>query len=106
MCMHTNRVLLLLSPCLSLSVSLFLPAITDNCGTTAVVALLAGTRLYVANAGDSRCVLSRGGSAIDLSNDHKATLASEETVRGDAEKRHREEKREEKGRDVKRREET
>jgi serine/threonine protein phosphatase PrpC len=90
---------LILSPVsLSVSASLFLPAITDNCGTTAVVALLAGTRLYVANAGDSRCVLSRGGSAIDLSNDHKATLASEETVRRDTEtqrrdteKRHREE---------------
>ncbi|KAK4336619.1 hypothetical protein RND71_043958 [Anisodus tanguticus] len=40
-------------------------------GCTAVVALLVGNQLYVANAGDSRCVLSRNGEAIDLSIDHK-----------------------------------
>lgn len=42
-------------------------------GCTAVVALLQGPReaLVVANAGDSRCVLSRRGRAVDLSRDHK-----------------------------------
>ena len=41
-------------------------------GTTAVVALLRDTDLYVANAGDSRCVLSRkNGVAFDMSEDHK-----------------------------------
>ena len=30
-----------------------------------------GKELIVANAGDSRCVLCRGGQAIDMSFDHK-----------------------------------
>ena len=41
-------------------------------GCTAVVALLLGQRLYVANAGDSRAVLCRGNNeAVALSEDHK-----------------------------------
>lgn len=40
-------------------------------GCTAVFALLKGNRLYVANAGDSRCVVSRRGKALDMSLDHK-----------------------------------
>ncbi|CAD7015067.1 probable protein phosphatase CG10417 [Ceratitis capitata] len=40
-------------------------------GCTAVVALLNGRDLYVANAGDSRCVVCRNGKAIDMSLDHK-----------------------------------
>ncbi|GJQ67351.1 hypothetical protein Trydic_g19493, partial [Trypoxylus dichotomus] len=42
-----------------------------DCGTTAVVALVKGNKLYVANAGDSRCVLCRNGEAIEMSKDHK-----------------------------------
>ncbi|KRT81960.1 hypothetical protein AMK59_5508 [Oryctes borbonicus] len=42
-----------------------------DCGTTAVVALLRGNELYVANAGDSRCVVCRNGEAIEMSIDHK-----------------------------------
>lgn len=42
-------------------------------GCTAVVALIKDNRLYVANAGDSRCVLSRAGQAIEMSHDHKPT---------------------------------
>lgn len=34
-------------------------------------------KIFVANAGDSRCVLSKAGSVIDLSIDHKPTLDSE-----------------------------
>ncbi|XP_055838068.1 probable protein phosphatase CG10417 [Episyrphus balteatus] len=40
-------------------------------GCTAVVALLHGRDLYVANAGDSRCVVCRKGKAIEMSLDHK-----------------------------------
>ncbi|XP_052893122.1 probable protein phosphatase CG10417 [Anopheles moucheti] len=53
----------------------FMKAITDepgkDSGCTAVVALLHGKELYVANAGDSRCVVCRNGKAQDMSFDHK-----------------------------------
>lgn len=42
-----------------------------NAGCTSVVAVIKGTTLTVANAGDSRCVLCRGGVAVDMSLDHK-----------------------------------
>ena len=40
-------------------------------GSTAVVALLTPDHIVVANCGDSRAVLCRGGVAIPLSQDHK-----------------------------------
>ncbi|CAG9585322.1 unnamed protein product [Danaus chrysippus] len=43
----------------------------SDSGCTAVVALLKGNELYVANAGDSRCIICREGKAIDMSIDHK-----------------------------------
>lgn len=46
-------------------------------GSTAVVALIRGDVLTVANAGDSRAVLCRDGKAIDLSVDHKPEDAPE-----------------------------
>ncbi|XP_053672668.1 probable protein phosphatase CG10417 [Anopheles nili] len=53
----------------------FMKTITDepgkDSGCTAVVALLNGKDLYVANAGDSRCVVCRNGKALDMSFDHK-----------------------------------
>ncbi|RZC32041.1 protein phosphatase 2C 21 [Asbolus verrucosus] len=43
----------------------------SDSGCTAVVALLQGNELYVANAGDSRCIVCRNGKAIEMSFDHK-----------------------------------
>lgn len=40
-------------------------------GCTAVVAILDGRDLYVANAGDSRCVLCRNGKVVEMTADHK-----------------------------------
>jgi protein phosphatase 1G len=39
----------------------------SSSGCTAVVTLLRDKQLYVANAGDSRCVVCRGGQAIEMS---------------------------------------
>ncbi|XP_024371750.1 probable protein phosphatase 2C 60 isoform X1 [Physcomitrium patens] len=46
-------------------------------GSTAVVALIRGRNLIVANAGDSRCIISRRGQAENLSVDHKPELELE-----------------------------
>lgn len=46
-------------------------------GCTAVVAVVRRGVLTVANAGDSRCVLSRGGVAVEMSSDHKPDLPEE-----------------------------
>ncbi|RWW68572.1 hypothetical protein BHE74_00023896 [Ensete ventricosum] len=43
-------------------------------GSTAVVAVVGTKRIVVANCGDSRAVLSRGGVAVPLSFDHKVIL--------------------------------
>ncbi|KAM6977366.1 protein phosphatase 1G [Aplochiton taeniatus] len=43
----------------------------SDSGSTAVVALIRGKQLIVANAGDSRCVVSERGKAVDMSYDHK-----------------------------------
>ena len=43
-------------------------------GSTAVVAVVALEEVIVANCGDSRAVLGRGGEAVDLSSDHKVYL--------------------------------
>nr|XP_043618425.1 protein phosphatase 2C 51-like [Erigeron canadensis] len=40
-------------------------------GSTAVVAVVGDEEIVVANCGDSRAVLSRGGATLPLSNDHK-----------------------------------
>ncbi|KAK8499403.1 hypothetical protein V6N13_010565 [Hibiscus sabdariffa] len=46
-------------------------------GSTACVAVLRNNQLLVANAGDSRCVISRKGQAYNLSRDHKPDLEAE-----------------------------
>ncbi|KAK4748290.1 hypothetical protein SAY87_014876 [Trapa incisa] len=48
-----------------------------NCGSTACVAIIRNRQLIVANAGDSRCVMSRKGQAFNLSKDHKPELEVE-----------------------------
>jgi protein phosphatase 2C family protein 2/3 len=52
-------------------------AAEDSAGTTALAAVIWGSTLYVANAGDSRAVLSRHGKAIELTRDHKPHEPSE-----------------------------
>mmetsp|Transcript_38650 Transcript_38650/g.84054 ORF Transcript_38650/g.84054 Transcript_38650/m.84054 type:complete len:346 (-) Transcript_38650:360-1397(-) len=49
----------------------------DAAGTTSLLTLLLGRRLYCANAGDCRAVLCRRGTAVDLSVDHKPNSESE-----------------------------
>ncbi|KAF9267446.1 PP2C-domain-containing protein [Marasmius fiardii PR-910] len=49
----------------------------DPSGCTAVAALVTKDKIYVANAGDSRSVLSSKGEALPLSFDHKPTNESE-----------------------------
>jgi serine/threonine protein phosphatase PrpC len=46
-------------------------------GCTALAALLLGDALFIANAGDCRAVLCRGGRALPLSRDHTADLPGE-----------------------------
>mmetsp|Transcript_5580 Transcript_5580/g.14187 ORF Transcript_5580/g.14187 Transcript_5580/m.14187 type:complete len:391 (-) Transcript_5580:117-1289(-) len=48
-----------------------LPEHKIQAGCTAVVAMIRDGKIFVGNAGDSRAVLCRGGSAVPLSNDHK-----------------------------------
>ena len=45
--------------------------ITHYLGCTALAMLIAGNKIYVANVGDTRAVLRRGGKAVRLTYDHK-----------------------------------
>ncbi|KAJ3696244.1 hypothetical protein LUZ60_001621 [Juncus effusus] len=48
-----------------------------DAGSTASTAVLVGDRLLVANVGDSRAVICRGGAAIAVSRDHKPDQTDE-----------------------------
>ncbi|XP_010928696.1 probable protein phosphatase 2C 59 isoform X1 [Elaeis guineensis] len=48
-----------------------------DAGSTASTAILVGDRLVVANVGDSRAVICRGGNAIAVSRDHKPDQTDE-----------------------------
>jgi serine/threonine protein phosphatase PrpC len=47
---------------------------SKTAGSTATVALLRRDKIIVANVGDSRAVLSRGGQAVDMSTEHRCTI--------------------------------
>ncbi|KAI3987041.1 hypothetical protein MKX01_036831 [Papaver californicum] len=49
----------------------------ESVGSTAVVSIVTPEKVVVANCGDSRAVLSRGGKAVPLSTDHKPDLPGE-----------------------------
>ncbi len=49
-----------------------------NFGTTAVTAFIEGRKLTVANVGDARAVLERGGKVLRLSEEHKVRTPKEE----------------------------
>jgi len=53
--------------------------VCQETGSTAVVAYSRGNLLWVANAGDSRAVLSKNGIAVRVTTDHKPTLEAERT---------------------------
>ena len=50
----------------------------NKCGATAVIVLILADRLFWANIGDARGVLSRDGKAINLSKDHKVIREDEQ----------------------------
>ncbi|KAG7556413.1 PPM-type phosphatase domain [Arabidopsis suecica] len=50
---------------------------TRDAGSTASTAILVGDRLLVANVGDSRAVICRGGNAFAVSRDHKPDQSDE-----------------------------
>lgn len=49
-----------------------------NVGSTAVVSMVSGSHICLANCGDSRAVLSRGGMAYRLTRDHKPEMEDEQ----------------------------
>lgn len=54
-------------------------AIKDG-GTTAIVCLCVGSKMYIANTGDTRGVMWKDRKAIRVSTDHKPDLHEEEVT--------------------------
>ena len=52
-----------------------------HCGATACIVLIVGNKLFCANIGDARAVISRNGKAINMSKDHKVTMRDDEQER-------------------------
>lgn len=52
-------------------------SLDSTSGTTVLVSLIFGRKMFIANAGDCRAVLGKGGKAIDLSKDHKPNSHTE-----------------------------
>ncbi|RLN55711.1 hypothetical protein BBJ29_006812 [Phytophthora kernoviae] len=52
---------------------------SDQSGCTAITALVTPTNIIVANAGDSRSVLAKGGRTVEMSFDHKPINTEERT---------------------------
>lgn len=52
-------------------------SLDSTSGTTALIALILGRIMLIANAGDSRAVLGKRGRAVELSKDHKPNATSE-----------------------------
>ncbi|XP_015689068.1 putative protein phosphatase 2C 22 isoform X1 [Oryza brachyantha] len=59
----------------SAEVTRYVPPLFE--GSTACVVIIRGNQITVGNVGDSRCVLSKNGQAIDLSTDHKPNIQLE-----------------------------
>lgn len=55
----------------------YYPHQSKQCGSTAIVVLLIGNKLFCANLGDARGVMCRSNQAVDLSVDHKAKRPDE-----------------------------
>jgi len=61
-----------------------LRSVDDESGSTGSVLLVIGQKITVANVGDSRCVMSRNGKAIELSSDHRLAIRPDERKRIEA----------------------
>ncbi|MFS7930055.1 putative protein-serine/threonine phosphatase [Helianthus anomalus] len=56
-------------------------SVSDYCGTTALTVLIVGRHIIIANAGDSRAVLCRNGSATQMTQDHRGSTCLQEKER-------------------------
>ena len=52
--------------------------LSKQCGSTAVICLVAGQKIVCANLGDARALMCRNGKALDLSVDYKASRKDEQ----------------------------